>query len=63
MGAKMMTSLHGMTRMGDRQNKELGLSHKQTQELGELLREFESLFTALPGHTTTYQQGVPTLFV
>ena len=49
--------------MGDRQNKELGLSHKQTQELGELLREFESLFTALPGHTTTYQQGVPTLFV
>lgn len=37
-----------------------GLSEKQTQELGELLREFESLFTALPGHTTVAEHHIST---
>ena len=45
---------------GGQAKQGIGLSHKQTQELGELLREFESLFTALPGHTTVAEHHVST---
>ena len=45
---------------GGQAKQGIGLSHKQTLELGELLREFESLFTALPGHTTVAEHHVST---
>ena len=36
------------------------LSSEQAQELGTLLAKFESLFTALPGHTTMGKHHIPT---
>ena len=42
---------------GGQAEQRVGLSHRQTHEL---LREFESLFTALPGHTTVTEHHVST---